>query len=54
MFDYGNTIVMEAQSKPFSGKPAHISRVWFQQNDVWQMALSYQTTIQAAPAIVPK
>ena len=54
MFDYGNTIVMEAQSKPFSGKPAHISRVWFKQNDMWQMVLSYQTTIQAARAIVPK
>jgi hypothetical protein len=54
MFDFGNTIVMVSQSKPFSGKPAHISRVWFKQNDMWQMALSYQTTIQAAPAVVPK
>lgn len=54
MFDFGNTIVMVSQSKPYSGKPAHISRVWFKRKDMWQMAVSYQTTIQAAPAVVPK
>ena len=48
MFDFGNTIVMVSKSKPFSGKPAHISRVWVKRNDMWQMTLSYQTTIQAA------
>jgi hypothetical protein len=45
---------MVAQSKPYSGKPAHISRVWVKQNGNWQMCLSYQTTIQDAPAVTPR
>jgi hypothetical protein len=54
MFDFGDTVVMVSQSKPHSGKPAHISRVWVKGTDRWQMAFSYQTTIQAAPAAAPK
>jgi hypothetical protein len=54
MFDFGDTVVMVSQSKPYSGKPAHISRVWVKGTDMWQMAFSYQTTIQAAPAAAPK
>jgi hypothetical protein len=54
MFDFGDTVVMVSQSKPYSGKPAHISRVWIKGTDMWQMAFSYQTTIQAAPAAASK
>jgi hypothetical protein len=54
MFDFGDTVVMVSQSKPYSGKPAHISRVWVKQNGNWLMCLSYQTTIQDAPAITPR
>jgi hypothetical protein len=45
---------MVAQSKPYAGKPAHITRVWFKDGDMWKMALSYQTTMQSVPAVVPK
>jgi hypothetical protein len=54
MFDFEDSVVMVAQSKPYSGKPAHISRVWVKQNGNWQMCLSYQTTIQDAPAVTPR
>jgi hypothetical protein len=54
MIDVGDTVVMISQSKPYSGKPAHITRVWFKDGDTWKMAVSYQTTIESAPAIAPK
>lgn len=54
MFDFEDSVVMVSQSKPYSGKPAHISRVWVKQNGNWQMSLSYQTTIQDAPAVTPR
>jgi hypothetical protein len=54
MFDFGDTIVMVSQTLPYSGKPAHITRVWFKADPTWMMALSYQTTIQSAPAVVPQ
>jgi hypothetical protein len=50
---FGDTVVMFAQANPYSGKPAHISRVWVNQDGMWRMALSYQTTIQSAAPIVP-
>ncbi len=49
----GGAVVMISQTRPYSGKPAHISRVWVERDGVWRMALSYQTTIQAAQSIVP-
>jgi hypothetical protein len=50
---FGDTVVMIAQANPYAGKPAHISRIWVNRDGMWRMALSYQTTIQSAPAIVP-
>jgi len=50
---FGDTVVMIAQANPYSGKPAHISRVWVKRDGMWRMAFSYQTTIQSAAPIVP-
>jgi len=54
-FHFGNSVVMFAQANPYSGKPAHISRIWVKRDGMWRMAISYQTTIQsAAPIASPK
>ena len=50
---FGATVVMIAQANPYSGKPAHISRVWVNRDGMWRMAFSYQTTIQSAAPITP-
>lgn len=50
---FGDSVVMIAQANPYSGKPAHISRVWVNREGMWRMAFSYQTTIQSAAPIVP-
>ena len=50
---FGDSVVMIAQANPYSGKPAHISRVWVYGDGMWRMAFSYQTTIQSAAPIVP-
>jgi hypothetical protein len=50
---FGDTVVMFAQANPYSGKPAHISRIWVQRDGMWRMAVSYQTTIQSAESITP-
>jgi hypothetical protein len=50
---FGDTVVMMAQANPYSGKPAHISRIWVYRDGLWRMTLSYQTTIQSAAPIVP-
>lgn len=50
---FGDAAVMISQSKPYAGKPAHITRIWVNREGMWRMAASYQTTIQSAPAIVP-
>lgn len=52
-FHFGDTVVMIAQANPYSGKPAHISRIWVNRGGMWRMAFSYQTTVQSAPAIIP-
>jgi hypothetical protein len=52
-FHFGDSVVMIGQANPYSGKPAHISRVWVLRDGMWRMAFSYQTTIQSAPTIVP-
>ena len=50
MFTFGDTVVMNCQSLPHRGKPAHITRVWIKRGGMWQMTVSFQTTIQAAAA----
>ena len=50
---FGDVVVMWAQANPYSGKPARISRIWVKRDGKWLMAVSYQTTIQAAAPIVP-
>jgi hypothetical protein len=50
MFDFGNTIVMTCLHQPYHGKPIHVTRVWLKRNGQWVMAISYQTTVQGAPA----
>jgi len=58
MFDFPSdkpeSIVMIATSQGYSGKPNHISRIWVNRDGMWKMVFSYQTTIQSAPAVVPK
>jgi hypothetical protein len=50
MFDFGDAVVMTCQHQPFTGKPVHVSRLWIKRNGQWVMSISYQTTMQAAPA----
>ena len=50
---FGDSVVMIAQANPYSGKPAHISRVWVYRDGMWRMAFSYQTTVQSAAPIIP-
>ncbi len=51
---FGDSVVMIAQANPYAGKPNHISRIWVKGPETWQMAFSYQTTVQSAPEIVPR
>ena len=50
MFDFGDAAVMTCQHQPYTGKPVHVSRLWIKRNGQWVMSISYQTTVQAAPA----
>jgi hypothetical protein len=50
MFDFGDTVVMKALHQPYHGKPIRVSRLWIKRDGKWVMAISYQTTIQAAAA----
>jgi hypothetical protein len=50
MFGFGDTVVMTCLHQPYHGKPIHVSRVWIKRDGEWVMSISYQTTIQAAPA----
>jgi uncharacterized protein DUF4440 len=50
MFDFGDAVVMTCQHQPHTGKPVHVSRLWIKRNGQWVMSISYQTTMQAAPA----
>jgi hypothetical protein len=52
MFDFGDAVVMTCHHQPYSGKPVHVSRLWIKRDGHWVMSISYQTTIQAAPAKV--
>jgi hypothetical protein len=46
MFDFPNAIVMISTHRRGEGKPTHVSRVWVKRNGMWQMAYSFQTTVQ--------
>jgi hypothetical protein len=50
MFDFGDAVVMTCQHQPYTGKPIRVSRLWIKRNGQWVMSISYQTTMQAAPA----
>jgi hypothetical protein len=50
MFDFGDAVVMTCHHQPYTGKPIHVSRLWIKRNGQWIMSISYQTTMQAAPA----
>jgi len=50
MFDFGDAVVMTCHHQPYTGKPVHVSRLWIKRNGQWVMSISYQTTMQAAPA----
>jgi len=50
MFDFGEAVVMTCLHQPYSGKPVRVSRLWIKRNGKWVMSISYQTTIQSAPA----
>jgi ketosteroid isomerase-like protein len=52
MFDFGDAVVMTCLHEPYTGKPVHVSRLWIKRDGHWIMSISYQTTIQAAPAKV--
>lgn len=54
MFTIGDTVVMNSQTLPHRGKPAHITRVWIKRGAMWLMTVSFQTTIQAAAPVVEK
>lgn len=50
MFDFGDSVIMTCLHQPYTGKPVHVSRLWIKRNGQWIMSISFQTTIQAAPA----
>jgi hypothetical protein len=52
MFDFGDAVVMTCLHEPYTGKPVHVSRLWIKRDGHWIMSISYQTTIQTAPAKV--
>ena len=50
MFDFGDSVVMTCLHQPYTGKSIHVSRLWIKRDGKWIMSISFQTTIQAAPA----
>src|SRR5260370_240475 len=50
MFDFGDSVVMTCLHQPYTGKPVHVTRLWIKRDVKWILSISYQTTIQAAPA----
>ena len=50
MFDFGDSVVMTSLHQPYTGRPVHVSRLWIKRDGKWIMSISFQTTIQAAPA----
>jgi hypothetical protein len=55
MFDFGDkAVVMLSLHNPYAGgKPYYNVRVWIFRDNLWQLAVSQQTTIQAAEAVPP-
>jgi len=53
MFDFGDSVVMTCLHQPYTGKPVHVSRLWIKRDGKWIMSISFQTTLQAAPAKMP-
>ena len=51
MTELGDAIVMESRHQPERGRPLHVTRLWVKRTGGWVETLSYQTTIQAAPAV---
>jgi len=51
MTELGDVIVMESQHQPERGRPLQVTRLWVQRGGGWIETLSYQTTIQSAPAV---
>jgi len=45
MTDLEGVVVMRGHHAPDNGNRLRVTRVWVKRNDVWQSALSYQTTI---------
>ena len=50
MFDFGDSVVMTCLHQPYIGKPVRVTRLWIKRDGKWVMSISFQTTIQAAPA----
>jgi hypothetical protein len=50
MFDFGDSVIMTCLHQPYTGKPVHVTRLWIKRDGKWILSISYQTTIQAAPA----
>jgi len=50
MFDFGDSVIMTCLHQPYTGKPVHVTRLWIKRDGKWIMSISFQTTIQAAPA----
>jgi hypothetical protein len=50
MFDFGDSVIMTCLHQPYMGKPVHVSRLWIKRDGKWILSISFQTTIQAAPA----
>ena len=50
LFDFGDSVVMTCLHQPYAGKPVHVTRLWIKRDGKWIMSISFQTTIQAAPA----
>ena len=50
MFDFGDSVIMTCLHQPFTGKPVRVSRLWIKRDGKWIMSISFQTTVQAAPA----
>ncbi|MEI6669482.1 MAG: nuclear transport factor 2 family protein [Acidobacteriota bacterium] len=54
MLTIGDTVVMNCQTLPHRGKPAHITRVWIKRGATWLMTVSLQTTIVDAAPVAEK
>jgi len=50
MFDFGDSVIMTCLHQAYTGKPVHVSRLWVKRDGQWVMSISFQSTIQAAPA----